>query len=283
MSTTTERPQKQARTPKAPREPKAPKIKVEKAPKAIAAAPKEAAWPSAVRPSAMLLPAKVAGRRLKQRAVKRSLLATGAAALILAVIYVPVAAGTSSAQAKLQQSQAAVEEHRSFLAANADTQNYFDGFILRRQAVAEALVKDVAYSSVVQAINDANKIGATFTEIHIIPKSTTPTTGELFVPSKAVGYLEVSGVAPTEAAVSELIGALVDSKDGLITDSYLTQSGVARGGTTFKISVGYTEKAMSFKGEPFRPSDQENASIVPATDPAAADAAATTTEIKDTK
>lgn len=284
MSTTTERPQKQARAPKATKAPKTPKIKVDKAPKSAATAPKEAAWPSTVRPSAMLLPAKVAGRRLKQRAVKRSLVAVGAAALILAVVYVPVAAGASSAQARLEDAQAVVDEHRSFLAANADTQNYFDGFITRRQAVAEALVKDVAYSAVVKAINDANTVGATFTEIHIVPKSSTPTTGELFVPSKAVGYLEVSGVAPTEAAVSDLIGALADAKDGLLTDSYLTQSGVARGGTTFKISVGYTEKAMSFKGEPFRPSDQENASIVPAAaDPAAPDATAPTTENKDTK
>ncbi|HEX9089516.1 MAG TPA: hypothetical protein VF867_18645 [Arthrobacter sp.] len=285
MSTTTERPQKAARVPKPPkepkaaREPKAPKIRVEKAPKAVDAAPAEAAWPSAIRPSAVLLPAKVAGRRLYQRAVKRSMVALGAAVAILAVIYIPVAAGSASAQANLDDAQSAEATHRSYLAANAPVKDYFDGFVTRRQAVAEALVKDVSFSSVVLAIKDANRSGVTFSEIRASPKTAKTTTGDLFAPSTAIGYLTLSGIAPSEAGVMELIGSLAESK-GLLTDPYLTVSGATRGGTSFTISVGYTEKAFTFKGEPFRPSDEELASAA-ASAAAAAIPAATTPDVKD--
>lgn len=276
MTLTTERPGKAPREPKAP---KAARIKVTKAPKEIAAPPKEAAWPSPVRPSAMLLPPKVAGRRLHQRAVRHSLIAAAAAAALLALIYIPVAATTAAAQDKLDARLADAAEHRSYLSANDSVQKYFDGFITRRQAVAESLVKDVSYSTVLKAINDANTVGASFTEIHVSPKAAKPTTGEPFAASKAVGYMEVSGMATDVHAVSELIGSLA-RKSAILTDPYLVQSAVARGGTTFKFSIGFTDKAMSFKGETFRPSDQELASLDP--DPqGAADPATTTSE--DTK
>jgi hypothetical protein len=295
MTITTERPGKAPRAPKEPKapkaarikEPKAPKaakIKVTKAPKEIAtAAPKEATWPSPVRPSAMLLPPKVAGRRLHQRAVKQSLIAAAAAAALLGLIYIPVAAATAAAQGKLDEQTATAAEHRSYLSANDSVQKFFDGFITRRQAVADALVKDVSYSAVLKAINDANKVGASFTEIHVSAKTAKPISGEPFAASKAVGYLEVSGMAADEHAVSELMGSLAE-KNAILTDPYLIQSGVARGGTAFKFSIGFTDKAMSFKGETFRPSDQELASLDPGTqgtDAAAANPATTTS--KDSK
>lgn len=283
MTLTTERPGKAPRAPKEPKAPKVAKTKAVKAPKEAPAPPKEAAWPSPVRPSAMLLPPKVAGRRLHQRAVKQSLIAAAAAAALLGLIYIPVAATTAAAQGKLDDQTAAAAEHRSYLSANDSVQKFFDGFITRRQAVAEALVKDVSYSTVLKAINDANKVGASFTEIQVGSKAAKPTTGQPFAASKAVGYMEVSGMATDEHAISELMGSLAE-KNAILTDPYLIQSGVARGGTTFKFSVGFTDKAMSFKGEAFRPSDQEMASLDPgpqSTDPAAAaDPAATTKDAK---
>lgn len=285
MTLTTERPGKEPRAPKEPKAPKAAKVKAAKAPKDhAAAAPKEVGWPSPVRPSAMLLPPKVAGRRLHQRAVKHSLIAAGAAAALLALIYIPVAATTASAQSKLDEQTATAAQHRSYLSSNDSVQKYFDGFITHRQAVAEALVKDVSYSSVVKAINDANKVGATFTEIHYSSKAAKPTTGEPFAASKAVGYLEVAGMASDEHAVSELMGSLAE-KNPILTDPYLIQSGVTRGGTTFKLSIGFTDKAMSFKGETFRPSDQEIASLDHGTQGTDAGTAATTatTTLKDAK
>lgn len=290
MTLTTERPGKEPRPrkePKAPREPKVkaprppkePKPAKEKAPRQPKAprehGPKEVAWPSPVRPSAMLLPPKVAGRRLHQRAVKNSLIAGAAALAVLGLIYIPVNATAMVAQDKLDAQLAEVAEHKEYLASTESVQKYFDGFIIRRQAVADALVKDVAYSSVLKAMNDANKFGITLTEVHAT-KSVKPAAGQPFAASKAVGYLEVSGSASDEQAVSQYIGALAEDTT-VLTDPYLTQSGDARGGTTFKMTIGYTDKAMSFKGESFRPSDEEIATLDPATlnaGAAAGDAAA---------
>lgn len=301
MTLTTERPGKEPRPrkePKAPKEPKVkeprppkePKARKEKAPKQPKApreqpAPKEVSWPSPVRPSAMLLPPKVAGRRLHQRAVKHSLIAGAAALALLGLIYIPVNATASSAQAKLEDQQAQESAHKDYLASTESAQKYFDGFIIRRQAVADALVKDVAYSAVLKAMNDANKYGITITDAHAT-KSVKPISGQPFAASKAVGYLEVAGTASDEHAVSQYIGALADNTT-VLTDPYLNQSAVARGGTTFKLTIGFTDKAMSFKGESFRPSDQEIATLDPANvkaKPAAGAASATSssaTSLKD--
>lgn len=285
----TEKAPKEPRAPKPPREPraaKAPRVKVVKAAKGIDpdAAPKEAAWPSSVRPSAMLLPARVAGRRLRQRAVKRSLSAVAVAAAVLGVIYIPVAAGASSAQSKLEAQQAIAAEHRAYLSENAGTQQYFDGFIVRRQAVAEALVKDVAYSAVIKAVNDANRAGAVFTEVIYSPKNASQGPGDPYAPSKAVGYMDVSGTVSSVGGVAELIGNLNQASD-ILTDPYVTSSAVGPSGTTFKLRVGFTDKAMSFKGEKFRPKDEDLATVAIDQDAAGAAApasgAAATTELKD--
>lgn len=306
MTLTTERPGKEPRPrkePKAPKEPREPKTKAPRPPKEPKArkekaprdpkaprehaAPKEAAWPSPVRPSAMLLPPKVAGRRLHQRAVKHSLIAGTAALALLGLIYIPVAATASAAQDKLDEQQSQVSDHKNYLSSTETAQKYFDGFIIRRQAVADALVKDVAYSAVLKAMNDANKYGISITDAHAT-KSVKPVTGQPFAASKAVGYLEVNGTASDEHAVSQYIGALADNTT-LLTDPYLSKSAVSRDGTTFSLTVGYTDKAMSFKGESFRPSDQEIASLdpdtvkamTPKTPAAGAASASSATSLKD--
>lgn len=303
MTLTTERPGKEPRPRKEPKAPREPKVKAPRPPKETRPArektpkqpkaqrehgPKEVAWPSPVRPSAMLLPPKVAGRRLHQRAVKHSLIAGAAALAVMGLIYIPVNATALSAQSKLDAQHAEVTKHRDFLASTESVQKYFDGFIIRRQAVADALVKDVAHSAVLKAMNDANKFGITLTEIHAT-KSVKPAAGQPFAASKAVGYLEVAGTARDEKAVSQYIGALAEDTT-VLTDPYLTQSGDSRGGTTFKLSIGYTDKAMSFKGESFRPSDEEIATLDPsalkgaaAASPAAgtADSTQSTSNVKD--
>lgn len=275
MTATAER----TKTPKAPRPPKAPKPVKEKTPRparGTKTAPKadpilkEASWPSPVKPSLMLLPPKVAGRRMQRRAVKQSWILAAAMLGLTGLIYIPVAATTSAAASDLAAAQELSAGHRQYLTDNAPTQDYYDGLILRKQAAADALGQDIDYSAVINAIFAANTSGVTFSQIAVRPGTTSATTGDVFNPSRAVGYFDVTGTAPSLAAVGELVTSLKSSKD-LLVDPYVTESNVARGATQFKVSVGFTDKAMSFKGEKFRPADADLAAVKAA---AAAKAAA---------
>lgn len=273
----TPRPPKAAKPPKEPRTPKT------RGPKGKAAAPailepKEATWPSPVKPSLMLLPPKIAGRRMHQHAVKRAWLVAAAMLGLTAVLYIPVTAAAGAAQADLDAATQESQDHRDYLSANAGVQSYYDGLVLRKQAVAETLVKDVSYAEVIKAVNDANHAGATFSQISVKPAKAKATTGQPFSASKAVGYLDLAGSAPSVQAVGQLVAGLQASKD-MLTDAYVVESAVTKSGTQFKISVGYTEKAMSFKGEPFRPKPEELAAVAAeAADEAAAAADESTQE-----
>jgi hypothetical protein len=278
MTTTAERTKtpKDPKPPKAPKPPRPVKEKTPKSPRGSKAAPKddltpkEVSWPSPVKPSLMLLPPKVAGRRMHRRAVKQSWMLAAGMLGLTALIYIPVAATTTAATADLAAAQELSAEHRQFLADHAATQDFYDGLVLRKEAAAEALAQDIDYSQVINAVYTANKSGVTFTQIAVRPGTGDKTTGDVFNPSRAVGYLDITGTAPSLAAIGELSTSLKGSTE-LLVDPYVTESNIARGATQFKLSVGFTEKAMSFKGEKFRPTDAELAEVKAA---AAAKAAA---------
>lgn len=259
------------KAPKTPKPPKAPKAVKAKGPKTAPAAakpetPKEANWPSPVKPSLMLLPAKLAGRRAQQHAVKRAWILAGAMLGLAGLLYIPVAATTAAAQGDLDTATQEAQDHRDYLSANAGVQNYYDGLVLRKQAVAETFVKDVSYAGVIKAVMDANHSGATFSQISVKAGKAKSTSGQPFDSSKAVGYLDVTGSAPSVLSVAQLVSGLLANKD-MLTDAYVTESAVTKSGTQFKLSVGFTDKAMSFKGEQFRPKPEELAAVAAAAVP----------------
>ncbi|MCC3292571.1 hypothetical protein [Arthrobacter sp. zg-Y1110] len=264
------------KTPKDPKPPKAPKApKAVKPPKTPAAPkPDKAAaaviWPESTRPSLTFLPEKIRGARSRRRAAqKASLLAAGMLGVAV-VAYISVAAGTAGAKADLNEANQVTAEHKQYLQEHAAFQDYYDGFIKQKSAVAGILEDDMAYSKVVDALNDANTVNAVFTTITKSESLEGCPSGDLFSPSVAVGCLEISGNLPSISDVGVLASSLGSSKE-FLTDPYVTESAAGDGNASFKLSIGYTDKAFSFKGEKFRPTDEELASISQVPAPAAAE------------
>ncbi len=94
-----------------------------------------------------------------------------------------------------------------------------------------------------------------------------------FAPSSSLGCLDVSGKAPSVAAVAQLVAALNQDKT-MLTEPYLTESVSGGGGVEFKLVVGHTGQALSGKGDKFKPSPEELSTLEA---PAAAAGTATET------
>ncbi|MCC3299252.1 hypothetical protein [Arthrobacter caoxuetaonis] len=250
---------------KAPKPPAAPKVP--KPDKAAAAA----AWPDSTRPSLMFLPDKIRGARSRRRATRKATLMAAGILGLTAVAYVSVASGTAAAQSDLDAANAVTAEHTAFLEEHSAFQNYYDGFIKQKSAVAGILEHDMTYSKVIKALNDANTVNAVFTTITKAESADACPSSDLFAPSVSVGCLEVGGHLPTIADVGTLAASLGSSKE-FLTDPYVTESAAGdEGDAQFKLHIGYTDKAFSFKGEKFRPTDEELDSISQVPAPAAAE------------
>jgi ABC-type lipoprotein release transport system permease subunit len=250
---------------KTPKEPKAP---VQKAPPAPV-------WASPIKPSLVLLPPKARGLKARRRAVRQSMLMSLGLLGLTAAAYVVVLAGTAGAQAELDKEKAITNQATAYLAQNRDVQNYADGFVERKAAVGTALENDVAFSKVVQAVYDANSVGAVFTSIKTAPADSQCMSSSPFAPSTSLGCIDVAGKAPNVEAVAKLVASLNKNKD-MLAEPYLTESTVAEGGISFKFIVGHTSQALSLKGDKFKPSPEELSSIASPT--AATGAAASGTE-----
>lgn len=253
---------KPAKVPKPPAAPKAPKQD-----KAAAAA----AWPDSTRPSLMFLPDKIRGARSRRRATRKATLLAGGILGLTVAAYVSVAAGTAAAQSDLDAANAVTAEHTAFLEQHSAFQDYYDGFITQKGAVAGILEHDMSYSKVIDALNEANTVDAVFTTITKAESAEACPSSDLFSPSVSVGCLEVGGHLPSISEVGALAASLGSSKE-FLTDPYVTESATGdEGPASFKLHIGYTDKAFSFKGEKFRPSDEELASISQVPAPAAAE------------
>lgn len=273
--------------PKAQKKPRVPKGAKAAAPKAIsapkalgpgsspapvAAAPMSAVWPESTRPSLMFLPPKIRGARSRRRANQKASICALVLLGLAGVAYVSVAAGTSAASADLEAAHAVTAEHNRFLQEHSAFQNYYDGFIEQKSEVAGILASDTAYSKVMKAVNEANTVGAVFTSINTIQGQTGCPSPDLFSPSPAVGCLDISGTAKSLQDVAALAAALGSSTE-FLAHPYVTESSEAPeegSPASFKLSVGYTDKAFSFAGEKFRPTSEELASITQPAAPAAA-------------
>lgn len=248
--------------PKVPREPKPPKAaKAPKEPKTPAVkTPPAPVWASPVKPSLVLLPVKARGLKARRKAVRQAVFMSLGLLGLTAGAYLVVLAGVAGAQNEVNKESAITATASDYLAQNRDVQDYANGFVERKAAASDALQNDVSYSKVVQAIHKANTVGAVFTSIKTTPPGTQCMSSSPFAASSSLGCLDVSGKAPSVAAVSQLVAALNQDKT-MLTEPYLTESTSTGTGIEFKITVGHTGQALSGKGDKFKPSPEELSSV----------------------
>ncbi|MBG0738864.1 hypothetical protein IV500_05440 [Paeniglutamicibacter antarcticus] len=248
--------------PKARREAKPDKTaKQGKGPKtpAVKAAPAPV-WASPVKPSLILLPVKARGLKARRKAVRQSAFIGLGLMGVTAVGYIFVLAGVAGAQNEVNKEAAITTTTTNYLAQNRDVQDYATGFVKRKAAASDALQNDVSYSKVVQAVQQANTSGAVFTAIKTAAPGTQCTSSSPFAASSSLGCLDISGNAPSIAAVSQLVAALNRDKT-MLSEPYLKESVSSGAGVDFKLTVGYTGQALSAKGDKFKPSPDELSSI----------------------
>lgn len=235
------------------KDPKKPK------PSAVKEAPAPV-WASPVKPSLVLLPAKARGLKARRRAARQATFLSLGMLGAAAGGYLFVLAGTAGAQAELDKETAITAATSAYLAEHRDVQSYADGLIERKAAASAALDGDVAYSKVTRALQDANTVGAVYTSIKTLEPGVECTPASPFALPTSLGCVEVTGEAPTVEAVAKLVASL--NKEGkILAEPYLTESTVADGRASFKLSIGHTTAALSLKGDGYEPSAEEYASI----------------------
>jgi hypothetical protein len=199
---------------------------------------------------------KVRGARERRKAIRGAIVMSVGILGITVLGYVSVAAASAVAQAGLESEMAKTAAHQKVLEDNKPVQDFFDGLALRREAAVAALQQDVSNTSVLKAVNDANTVGAKFTSIVRSADAGACPAVDPFVPSLAIGCLQISGTASSVAAVGDLSARLLANKE-ILTGPYVTESAQSDDGTTFKLTVGYTDKAFSNKGKAFESADVE--------------------------
>ena len=271
---------------RASRKGKSPKTKPAKAKgSSTPPAPKETPWPSNVQPSLIFLPAKIRSAETFRKSVRQAIILSAAMIAAAGVAYGGVVVNTASAEEKLEAEQARGVTLASEIAVNKPVQDYWEGLVQRKISVAGALEDDLAYAKIVEAIQTANTVGATFTSINTNEAGDAgcPTSNP-FEASAAIGCIMVTGTVADVSAVGVLLNQL-DGAGGIMTDPYASSSTVVEDRVNFTFTVGYTQGAMSFKGIPFEPTPEEvaslptvDASTVATTDGVPADDAAITEE-----
>jgi hypothetical protein len=248
--------------PKVPREPKPPKAaKAPKEPKTPAVkAPPAPVWASPVKPSLVLLPVKARGLKARRKAVRQSVFMALGLLGLTAGAYLVVLAGAAGAQNEVNKEADITAKATQYLAQNRDVQEYANGFIERKTVASEVLGDDVAYSRVIQALRNANTVGATYRSVATAAAGAQCMSASPFAPSSSVGCLEVQGTVKDLSSVALLVGELNKDKT-MLSEVYLTEASAKDGVFLFKITVGYTGKALSGKGEPFKPSPEELSSL----------------------
>jgi hypothetical protein len=263
IETATSKPSKrQPKEPKvkAPKEPKAPKAPV--TPKASKGNPaaKAVVWPSSVKPSLVFLPEKIRDAQAYRRSVRQAMLLSVAALGATAVIYAGAAATAISARGELAEQTTLATQLKGQIASNQQVQEYYDGFIISKQVVSDTLKSDTAHSRVLSEIQSSNTVGAQFQSIKKKLAAECP-SGDPFAASVAVGCFELSGTAPDISSITTFLTGL-QAKTEVLTNPLISESGSdASGSATFKMTVGYTDKAISGKGDPYIPTDAELAAL----------------------
>lgn len=236
------------------------------------ASEREVTWPSAVKPSLVLLPAKAKGARTRRKAIRGAIIMSVGILGITVIGYISVAAASAVAQGGLETEMAKTAGHQKILEDNKPVQDFYDGLIQQREAAVTALAPDVSNANILKAVNDANTVGATFASITKLADPGACSSVDPFTPSIAVGCLQISGTAPSISAIGELVGRMSASTE-MLTAPYVSESTVSEGAAAFKLSVGYTDKAFSNKGKAFDESaeatDNEPAPATGATQEAA--------------
>jgi hypothetical protein len=231
---------------KAPKEPKTPKAPAP--PKASKGSPaaKTVVWPSNVKPSLVFLPEKIRDAQAYKRSVRQAMMLSVASLGATAVIYAGTAATSLSARGELAEQTTLAAQLKGKIASNQQVQEYYDGFIISKQVVSDTLKSDTAHSRVLNEIQSANTVGAQFQSIKKKLAAECP-SGDPFAASVAVGCFELSGTAPEISSITTFLTGL-QAKTEVLTNPLISESGAdASGAATFKMTVGYTDKAISGK------------------------------------
>lgn len=229
-------------------------------------AAKETPWPSNVQPSLIFLPAKIRSAETFKKSVRQAIILSAVMIVGAGVAYGGVVANTAKAEQKLESEQARGVTLASEIAMNKPVQDYWEGLVQRKISVSGALEDDLAYAKIVEAVQSANTVGATFTSINTKEAGDAgcPTSNP-FEASTAIGCIMVTGTVADVSAVGVLLNQL-DGAGGIMTDPYASSSTVVEDKVNFAFTVGYTQAAMSFKSIPFEPTPEEVASL-PTVDP----------------
>lgn len=225
----------------------------------------EVTWDSPVRPKLIFLPPKIRDAQAHRKAVQRS--------IVMSMVMLLAAGGgyfVTTAQVALEDQRLAVEEERTAalaaeIAENRPIEDYLNGLIERKTMVSDALANDLSHHRIVGAILTANTVGATFNSITRADpnEGVTCESGNPFIESAAIGCMVIEGQAPSIAQAAEFASAL-EGAQGILTDAYVTGSGTSDSeeGAAFRIVVGYTTEALSYKGDAFQPTEEELASVL---------------------
>ncbi len=267
MSTTVEKPVK-AKKGKLPRPPKPPKAvkgsKMMNEPQK----PTVHQWPDPYKPQLNFLPPKLRGARARRKATRQAIAGAVVVLVLTGFAYASVVAGAATSRVELDQETQISAQHQDFLSQNKSIGDYFAGYIDRKAAVTGALEQDVDYSKVIAAVQSANKVNATFTSIKLDSIGSCGTAGVLGK-SNSIGCLTIIGSVSTVSDAGAFATAL-GADQQILTDPYLTETIVTANSdgtpprTNFTLSVGFTPKAYSFKGEQFRPTDDEKSTAATA-------------------
>lgn len=240
-----------AKAKKAPAKKAPPKPKTKPAAKSKAsAADREVTWPNPVKPSLVLLPAKVRGARARRKAIRGATIMSVGLLGLTVVGYISVSAASSVAQNGLEAEMAKTASQQKVLDANKPVQDFYDGLTARREAAVAALQNDVSNTNVLKALDSANTVGATFKSITKTADASACPVVDPFLPSQAIGCLQVSGITSSVADVGRLSSALLGNKE-ILTAPYVTATADGDKATSFELTVGFTSKALSNKGQPF--------------------------------
>ncbi|GAB2732603.1 hypothetical protein [Nocardioides pakistanensis] len=220
-------------------------------------------WPSAAKPSALLIPAYVREKRAAARTRKQvaagvgvALAAIGAAVGGAAWLALQSTDALSAAQADRDQVKVQVD-------ALADVAAYYDGIEARRSATLDHLSKDVEHATMLSQVLDSLPDGAEVT-------SYATRTGDQcsgpnpFEAMNTIGCVEMTATGPTEDTLPQFLRNLdrTDTKNVLlvapfaanvVNDGGVTPEGAEENPFTFNVTINFTPEALSMK---YVPKDQ---------------------------
>lgn len=234
---------RKVKAPKAPKEPRP-----EKAPKGEKVKDKSAdtVWPSAAKPSAVLVPRYIRESRALASTRRVSVWAVGllVCALVLGVAGSFLLAAT--AKGDLSEAQAARDAKLVEVKKLSKVAAIYDGLDSRRKSVADVMGRDIAYDKILKAIASSLPAGADIAGLTMSVGTACPGPNPFEVTS-ALGCIQFNGTTRSNAASGRFIDSLNTDHSGLLTGAYASSIADSDGTSSFTATVNFTPKAYTYK------------------------------------